>query len=116
MVEIVAPGGSGSGSPLTVSDGTTTVTNVTDIEFSGVTVTNGGGGIADVTITATGYQVATGTVNGSNKSFTFTVAPKVLGVDGTVVRKVASDGTVNWTGTTNITLSVAPNFDLFGIA
>lgn len=40
--------------PLRVGDGSTTVTNVTDIEFSGATVTDGGGGIAEVAITGAG--------------------------------------------------------------
>lgn len=65
---------------------------------------------------STGYQVATGTVNGTNKVFTFSVAPNAIVVDGVSLRKVASDGTVNWTGTTAITLLVAPNFDIYAVA
>lgn len=63
-----------------------------------------------------GYQVATGTVNGINAIFTFLVAPKAISVDqGRIMQKVSSDGTVNWTGTTTITLTVAPVFDIFAI-
>lgn len=57
---------------------------------------------------------ATGTVNGTNTSFTFTSAPSIVVVDqGRQMQKVSSDGTVNWTGTTTITLSIAPNFDIY---
>lgn len=56
----------------------------------------------------------TGTVNGSNTSFTFPSAPLVIVVDGVPKQKTQSDGTANWTGTTSVTLSVAPNFDIFG--
>lgn len=53
-MEITQPGGSGGGSgSITVKDSTTTVSNVTTIDFSGATVSDGGGGIADVTINAT---------------------------------------------------------------
>lgn len=73
-----------------------------------ITSTGGGGG--------SGYQSATGSVNGSNKSFTFGTAPSAISVDGVTLQKNASDGTANWTGTTTITLTVAPNFDIFAIA
>lgn len=117
-MEIVQPGGGGSGNSLTVTDGTHTVTPVTTIDFtSGATVSNGGGGIVDVAITGgTGYQAPTGTVNGSNQTFVFAVAPNVINVDGVDKRKTQSDGTVNWTGTTTVVLTVAPTFDCFGVA
>ena len=67
--------------------------------------------------TSVGYQVPTGDVNGSNRIFIFTSAPNVITVDGLLLRKLQSDGvTENWTGTTTITLTVAPNFEVFGIA
>lgn len=62
-----------------------------------------------------GYQVPTGTVNGTNKIFVFTTAPTVVSVDGVCRRKTSTDGTVNWTGTGTITLTIAPNFDMFGL-
>lgn len=72
-----------------------------------VSGTGGGGGFTKLT--------ATGTVNGSNTAFTFTSAPSVIVVDqGRTMQQVSSDGTVNWTGTTSVTLSIAPNFDIFG--
>ncbi len=65
---------------------------------------------------AEGYQTATGTVNGVNAIFVFTAAPNVVSIDQVPKQRVSSDGTVNWTGTTTITLAVAPNFDIYGIA
>ena len=61
-------------------------------------------------------QTATGTVNGVNQVFTFATAPAIIIVDQVkTLQKTSSDGTVNWTGTTTVTLSVAPTFDIFGI-
>lgn len=68
-----------------------------------------------VSAASAGYQVPTGTVNGTNKIFVFTTAPTVVSVDGVCRRKTSSDSTVNWTGTTTITLTIAPNFDMFGL-
>lgn len=72
--------------------------------------------IVSATGSATGYQSPTGTVNGINTVFVFLIAPNALVVDGVPLRKVATDGTVNWTGTTSITLTVAPNFDIYAVA
>lgn len=80
-------------------------TKYTDI----IIATSGGGGVS-------GYQSPTGTVNGVNKVFVYSTAPNAVVTDGLTLQKVASDTTVNWTGTTTITLSVAPNFDHFGVA
>lgn len=61
------------------------------------------------------YQVPTsGSVNGTNTVFVWTTAPNVIVVDGVPKHKTQSDGTTNWTGTTTTTLSVAPNYDIFG--
>ena len=67
---------------------------------------------------STGYQaLLTGSVNGSNTVFTWTTAPKAIVVDqGRVMQKTSSDGTVNWTGTTTTTLTIAPNFDIYAVA
>lgn len=65
---------------------------------------------------ATGYQAATGTVNGVNTIFVFTTAPNAIVRDGVTIRKTSSDGTVNWTGTTTVTLAIAPNLDVFAVA
>jgi hypothetical protein len=73
-------------------------------------VTTGGGG------GSSGYQPATGTVNGSNTIFSFSLAPNVISVDQVPKQRVSSDGTINWTvvGTT-VTLAIAPTFDIYGI-
>lgn len=65
---------------------------------------------------SSGYQVPTGTVDGSNKVYVYSTAPNAVVVDGVTLRKTASDGTNNWTGTTTITLLVAPTFDTFSVA
>lgn len=64
---------------------------------------------------SSGYQVPTsGVVNGVNQVFTWTTAPTVIVVDqGRAMQQVSSDGTVNWTGTTTTTLTVAPTFDIY---
>ena len=61
------------------------------------------------------FLAATGTVNGSNTSFTFTSAPSIIYVDGVAKQKTASDSSVNWSGTTSVSLTIAPNFDIFGL-
>lgn len=65
-----------------------------------------------------GYQAPlSGSVNGTNQTFTWTTAPSAISVDqGRVMQKVSSDGTVNWTGTTTTVLSIAPNSDIFAVA
>lgn len=77
MTELVQPGGSGGGgSPLTISDGSTTVPNVTEVIFSGATVSNGGGGIADVSINGgTTTFVDNEIVAGSGTTFTLASIP-----------------------------------------
>lgn len=72
--------------------------------------TTGGGGSA-----ISFLQPTTGVVNGTNGSFTFATAPKIVIVDGIPRQQTQSDGTVNWTGTTSIVLAVAPNFDIFAL-
>ncbi len=63
-----------------------------------------------------GFQQPTGTVDGSNTVFTWTTAPQVIVVDqGRPMQKTSSDGTVNWTGTTTTTLTIAPNFDIYAV-
>ena len=64
-----------------------------------------------------GYQTATGAVDGVNTVFTFATAPNVLMVDQVPFRKVASDGTIHWSGTTTITLLITvPSYDICAIA
>lgn len=55
-----------------------------------------------------------GVVDGFNKVFTFATAPNVIVLDnGNAMNQVSSDGTVNWTGTTTVTLNQTPNFNIF---
>lgn len=112
-----------SGGGHTIQDEGTPLTQRTNLNFvgAGVTVTDDAGNDATVVTISTsagaGYQSAlSGLVDGSNTVFTWATAPNALMVDGVMVRKVASDGTTNWTGTTTTTLSVAPNYDIAGIA
>lgn len=88
-----------------------------------VVVTSNTQGFIDVAINATGsggtgYQQPTsGIVDGSNKVFVFATAPNVICVDqGRTMQATSSDTTVNWTGTTTVTLKVAPTSDIFGVA
>jgi len=79
------------------------------------------GGTGAVTINATGSggsgdQVATGTVNGSNTSFTFATAPSVIVADFVIMRKTESvSGTTNWSGTTTVTMTTAPTDHIYAI-
>jgi hypothetical protein len=68
--------------------------------------TGGGGG-------GSGYQLPTsGSVNGVNKTFTFSTAPNAINVDGVVYFKNTQNvsNTPIWTGTTTITfVTLTPN-------
>lgn len=68
---------------------------------------SGSGGLSKLT--------ATGTVNGTNTDFTFASEPSIIVADQRMMQKVSSDGTVNWTGTTDVSLTIAPTFDIFGL-
>lgn len=86
--------------------GGTNVT-VTSDGNGGVVVNSSGGGFTIMTPTA-------GAVDESNRVFTFTAAPQVVVLDnGNQMNQVSADGTVNWTGTTTITLAQAPNFNIY---
>jgi hypothetical protein len=91
---------------------------VNDINFgTGLTVAQVNGG---VTVTSTGggsfsILTATGTVNSINTVFTFSTAPSVIVVDGgRSMRATSSNGNINWTGTTTVTLQIAPTKDIYG--
>lgn len=126
-MEIVQPGGSGSGTALTVTDGITPVVNVSTINFtSGATVTNGGGGQANVAITGgggTGISVlnSTETPNGILTVFTFAGAaaqPSFLVSDNVWMRATTKGGTIQWTwnaGAKTATLTIPPVDEIFAI-
>jgi len=105
-------------------DGTDVLTRYTDVNLkagTGVSLSSADDNTnkrVDITLSASGgapVLTATGTVDGSNATFDFSVEPNFIVVDGRPMRKTNSDGTANWTGTTTVTLSIAPNFDIFGV-
>lgn len=123
---IIAVTGTGGGTvtSVTSANGNATVANTTTTpiitivsapKFQTARTINGVSfdGTANIIV---GYEVPTGTVNGGNTSFVFASAPNAISVDGVPKQKVSSDGTVNWTGTTTVSLSVAPNFDIFRLS
>lgn len=83
---------------------------------SNITVTDNSDGTRTIAAQA-GFTLLspTGTVDGSNATFVFTRAPSIIVVDGgRSMQKTSSDGTVNWTGTLTVVLTIAPNFDIYG--
>lgn len=94
--------------PLTVTDGSHTVSNVVNITFSGATVSDGGGGIADVTIVSSGGTVTNVTSNDGS----ITVATPTTTPDLSVVKapRLSTPRTINgvsFDGTANITITAA---------
>lgn len=108
-IRSLAAGFRGGGDVVTAGSNITITTLASGQKQISSTGGGGGGG-------GSGYQAATGTVDGSNKIFSFAAEPQAVSVDGQTLQKTASDGTVNWTGTTTITLTVAPTRDIFGFA
>lgn len=107
----------GDGSEVNVSTGGGTGTVNSIVAGTGINVdsTDPANPVVSATGSSFAVLVPTGTVNGSNITFTFSTAPKVIVLDnGNIMNKVSSDGTVNWTGTTAVTLAQAPNFNIFG--
>lgn len=92
----------------------TLVLNAEIDPITGRLLTDDGGGGG-----SSGFQQPiSGTVNGSNRIFTFSTAPNAVVVDGATLQKLeqGSFATQNWTGTTTITLLVAPTQSVFAIA
>jgi len=101
-------------------DGVLLTDDVDSLDFTGSSVSGSSTNDA-VTLTFTGgtsgYQdPLTGVVDGNNKTYTWTIAPSVLVIDDVPKRKVNSDGTSNWSGTTTTILEAAPNWDIFAAA
>ena len=105
---------------LIIGNGSTGGTSIaTLVQGSGITITNGHGTVTiAASVSGSGFQTPTsGTINGTNKVFVWTTAPNAISVDnGRIIQATSSDGTINWTGTTTTTLTIAPNNDLFSIA
>jgi len=91
-------------------DGSTPVRLYADPTTHRLLVDNVGGG------TSSGYQLPTGVVNGSNRTYVYATAPNAVVVDGTTLQQTEQGGQINWTGTTTIILAVAPNFSTFSVA
>lgn len=106
--------------PLTIMDDGSIVLKVArNLNFgTGLSVSVNASGIATISATGTGYQAPTsGTIDGSNQVFVFATEPNAIIVDGgRTMQRISGDGTVNWTGTTTVTLSIAPVFDIFSVA
>jgi hypothetical protein len=64
---------------------------------------------------ASGYQSATGTVDGANQTFTFATAPNIIVVDGISLQKTEQGGSSNWSGTTVVVMTVPPVGSIFGL-
>lgn len=114
-----AGGGGGAGSPLTVTDGITPVVNVKTLDFiSGATVTNGGGGTANVAIAGGGVSIyndtLSGLINSSNRVFTTTHT--ITGAIALFLANSIYQNTVDYTvtGANQITYTVAPDVSLSG--
>jgi hypothetical protein len=67
-------------------------------------------------IVSSGFQIPTGTVNGTNRTFIWTVAPNAIVVDGATLQQTEQGGQINWTGTTTTVMTVAPTESIFGVA
>lgn len=69
----------------------------------------GGGGFTELE--------ATGAVDGSNVSFTFTQVPSYIVADGIWYKPTAKNGTTFWTNvSTSVTMVNPPAYDIFGVA
>lgn len=99
------------------------ISNIAGFIIAGTNITITGSGtlsdpyiISSTAVSSTGYQVPIGIVNGVNQTYDWTIAPNAIVVDGITINKVSSDGSINWTGTTTTVLTIAPNFNIFGVA
>jgi hypothetical protein len=70
---------------------------------------------SQVGVGSSGFEIPTGTVNGTNREFTWLVEHNAISVDGIILQKTQQSGDTNWSGTTTTTLTVAPVFSIFGL-
>ena len=116
------PGGGGGGQYLTFRDstGARISAQVTDIQFgAGISASYASGKITITTTASTAVLTATGTIDDSNKDFTFTQKPSVIVMNGATYQQTGGAITWTWTaGTLTATLSspVGSGGSLFGIA
>lgn len=87
-------------------------TNITLVRTAGgQTIINATGGSGFTKLPATG------TVDGTNKIFTFTQVPSEIVSDGVWLTELDNNGTPQWSNVgTTITMIVAPNNSIFGVA
>lgn len=118
-MDIVQPGGGGGGTPLSVTDGVTTVSSVSILDFvSGAVISNGGAGQANIAISGTGGGTVTsvsvvsanglaGTVATATTTPAITLSTTVTGIlkgNGTTI-SAATPGTDYVTATSTNTLT-----------
>lgn len=118
-------GGGNANRNIGVNGNASVLSKYTDINIvggTGVTIsssTNDTTKQTNLTFTAGGFSPQSpmsGAVDGINTVFEFATEPALISVDqGRFMQKTSSDSTVNWTGTTTITLLVAPTFDIFAL-
>lgn len=112
----------GTGGGHVIEDEGTPVTQRTKLNFVGssVAVTDDSGNDATVvTISGGGFTelTATGSVNSSNTTFTFTQVPTYIVADGIMMKKLDDNGNTQWSNVgTTITMVNPPSFAIFGIA
>lgn len=103
--------------PLTVKSSSATIDkNARILKFVGSTVTRSPDGTITITSTGGGSIALpiSGAIDGSNRVFVFATAPTVLVVDNqNTMRKAPNKFEVNWTGTTTVTMTVAPTTDIY---
>lgn len=89
------------------ADGTTTLRAYVDPLTHRLLVSSaGGGGLTELP--------ATGTVNGSNVTFTFTQEPTYIVSDGAWYKKLDNNGNTQWSGTTTVTMVIPPTTSIYG--
>jgi hypothetical protein len=104
-LKVMLVGGTGSGTLTDVTDGTTTVSNATTLDFtSGATVTDGGSGVAQVAIGSSGITIGTTTVtSGTDKGILYNNAGVVGNYTPSASLILATDASKNVQGLTTAT-------------
>lgn len=98
---------SGGGVPSLTAGSNITLTRTSDGGY--IISSTGSGGLTPIT--------PAGVVNGVNTVFVFSSAPTIIVVDqGRIMQATSANGNINWTGTTTVTLQVAPVDDIVGFA
>lgn len=100
-------------------NGTKVGTKVAEIDFrNGLYAYELDGRITVISQASGSVLSATGTVNGTNTTFTFTTEPSYIVSDGVAYRKTSKNNTVYWTWDSNTltaTLTIPPTDEIFGV-